>query len=409
MVVQADSVSYVDTSKSLFETGRFLSKNGNIEIRRTPGYPIIIAATYHLFGPGDLLPTIIVQNIAFFLTVLVSAYLAYQLAGTSGMIIASLLLVLDFTTFYFVNVIHTETLFTLFITSTILFLLIGWRSPNRILMWWLIASTSFSIATIIRPSSLYLFYAAALLAVIYFTNHQRSPIAGFKMAVAIFLPWIVIIGSWQLRNYLLVGPFVLTSIEGELFHTRTVSMLAILRGVEPHVAALQLPEHLKFGSSPIAHIQFYLKNFGIYIKASLLSIGRTLFSPAQEQLQDYFTNIYRDLFALETPLLTGEFGLIIEALKQRPIAYLPLILLVLLHSVLIATGVIVSAFFARSIERRSIIIYAVALLFIVYFLFIVTVFVGHPRFHVPFAPLLAILSGYGYSQLIKKFKKPSPA
>ncbi len=411
MIVIADSYSYIDLAKSLFEQGGFFHPSGNLQIRRTPGYPLLIASTYFFFGSGELLPTIIIQQFVFFMTVMVSAYLAFQLAGRVGVVITTVLLSLDFTTFYFVNTIHTETWFTLLTVLTVLFLYNGFRSPNKLLAWWLMASFSLSIATFIRPSSLYLFYAIALLAIAYYVNQHRTLKEATTIAVTIFLPWILVIGSWYLRNYLATGALFFTTIQGELFFVRTSSMMATKLGIPITEAIQYLPENLKTGgTSPLLHLQFYIENIGLYIRESFLSVGRTLFSPGQELLQTYFTTVFRELVALEKPLLNGDFTFIFNELAKRPFAYLPLVILVLFHSALSFFGLIVSFFYARSLSRQNKSLYLSALLFIAYFIFIVVVFVGSSRFRVPISPLIAILAGYGFNELfMRKSHQPSGA
>jgi len=138
---------------------------------------------------------------------------------------------------------------------------------------------------------------------------------------------------------------------------------------------------------------------GKYKKRSLTrKIG---YLPSQWYLKFYFPNIYANQFPIENILLTGNISELATQLAKRPMMYFPIILVVLVHLVVMYVGVLLSVLGLRKLSFKNLALYLFMILFIGYFVGITLGFIGHSRFRVPFIPALAILSGYGFSNLFK--------
>jgi hypothetical protein len=98
-----DTLEYLEPAVSFLEHGRFVNADGSPWLWRPPGYPLVIAALFELFGANNLVSVIALQNIGFFVCACVVATLAHRLAGSFAAIVATILYLTDFSTFYYTN------------------------------------------------------------------------------------------------------------------------------------------------------------------------------------------------------------------------------------------------------------------------------------------------------------------
>lgn len=410
LIFDPDSQSYVVIANTLFESGRFgtYAADGTIltEFRRTPGYPIFLAGIFSLFGTGNFLAAIIVQHAAFFATVLIAAFLAFSLGGISALTFASAFLLLDFASFYFVNEIYTETLFTLFLTTAILLIYLGHSLARGGLTLILLAGTCLAVATMIRPASLYLMYVLGPIVALHYCFWADDRRGALIRLVLLTVPWCLIVGGWYVRNFAETGQVFFTQQEGVILLLRAQYMAAAINGVGLDEAMTIVTQKIANAESPLqAYISYFIGNPIAFVREALLSVGRTLFSPAQWYLQFYFPGVYKDLFPLESILLSGDFERLWTELARRPSAYFPIILAVLVHEVLLFTAFVVGVLHYRRLSPHTQGLLLASMVTVGYFLFMVLLFVGDSRFRVPFNPMLAVIAGYGVSALLMRRAK----
>ncbi|MDA0238608.1 MAG: hypothetical protein O3A84_01095, partial [Proteobacteria bacterium] len=267
----------------------------------------------------------------------------------------------------------------------------------------LLAGTSLAVATMIRPASLYLIYALGPIVALhyYFRVHDRRET--IKRLLVLMVPWCLIVGGWYVRNFAETGQIFFTQQEGVILLLRAQYMAAAINGVGLDEAMKIITQQISSSASPLqAYISYFAENPIAFIREALLSVGRPLFSPAQWYLQFYFPGTYKDMVPLEGILLSGGFEQLWTELARRPVGYLPIILAVLVHEILLFIAFVAGVLFYRRLPPPTQGLLLSAVVTVGYFLFMVLLFVGDPRFRVPFNPMLAIVAGYGVSIVLAR-------
>ena len=406
LIVDPDTKSYLDISKNFYETGQYERIPGKPEIHRPPGYPLYLALNYALFGQDNLLAPVILHHVLFFFMMLMVARLARQVGGTAAMMMATGLYAFDFTTFYYVNEILSELLFTFFILLAITLFNSAVLSINRQKSWFFLMGLMLTVAIFVRPVGLYLVYPITIyIAVIaYFDSEKTSHSA--KSAVIFFVPWLVLGGAWYLYSFSVSGNFTFTSYETEgVFDQRLVAVLKSSLGIDHDTAYTMVRERLLSADSQTrAFFVLLCEHPWAAFKETITDMGRQLLSPSQWYLKFYFPTVFENQVPMEKFIFTGNFAELASQLEKRPAPYFPIVLFVFVHLVVVYLGVLLSVFGIRRLSFENLALYMVMILFIGYFVGITIGFIGHSRFRVPFMPALVILSGYGFSLLFSRNK-----
>ena len=407
LVIDPDTKSYIDISTALYEDGRYERVPGHAEIHRPPGYPIFLAVNYTLFGQHNLLAPVILQHILFFTMMLMVAYLAFQIGGPIALTAAVGLYALDFTTFYYVNEILSELLFTFFVALALISFNSAVKSVNRQGLWFFYTGMILSAAIFVRPIGLYLMYPiAAFIAIVAYLDSEKLSHA-FKSSVLFLLPWLIFGGAWYYYSYTISGKFTFTSYESEVFDQRLAAIFRTSLGIDIDTAYQIVRQRMIGVESPMkTYFVLLSEHPWAAIKEIVADIGRQLLSPGQWYLQFYFPGIFENQFPLEKLLFTGNFSEIIAEAAKRPVMYLPAILFIFAHMVIIYFGAALSILGIRKLTFENLALYVFMILIIGYFVGITLGFIGHSRFRVPFMPALVILSGYGFSLLLGRNKSP---
>ena len=230
IIVRGDSVGYEASARALFEDGKFLVSPGseNYQTRRTPGYPFFISLVYRVFGIS-VIPVVLVQILISFMTVYVTFLIGKSLFNSKVGEIAALLLSLDFASVSFSQYLLTETLFTFFIMLAALFGIFTFRTGKN---GW-IFGLFLACAVITRPIAYYL-VLPIVCALMWFKP---------KCLVVFLIPYIAIIGGWQLRNYYVSGDSSFSSIQEINFYKyRAASVIAMKDKISYDEAKKKMPE-----------------------------------------------------------------------------------------------------------------------------------------------------------------------
>ena len=229
-IYSRDSQSYQDTALALLQAHKFSVSPSNLnspQTVRTPGYPAFIASIYAIFGFNPIY--VIIAQILISAT---SLWLTYSLTArlwNHKVAIAALLLVtINFEIIFLTQQILTETLFsfTVLCTATIMLILIDGSRPRWIMA--LLLGITTALSTMVRPINYY-FIIPLLLFLSLFCFKKKI---GWKSSIILLsltsLPSILLVGGWQVRNYLAVGNSDFSQIEGvNLLYYRAADILAI--------------------------------------------------------------------------------------------------------------------------------------------------------------------------------------
>lgn len=237
-----DSPGYYDPARTLIELGKFsvdLAHPDTPMTLRTPGYSVFIAGAYLVLGqqPEN---AVLVQVFFSVLSVSLVYGLARLLWGNAVALWAAVLFALDIVSFGYSMFVLTETLFTLFILVMLLggVLFLRHEGDTR---YALLTGLALSIATLIRPTPYYLIVLLVPGALLWgFRQHWNWKKQG-TVALALLLPFLVLVGGWQLRNQRLTGHSDLSQIEGlnMLFH-RGAGVIALRDGITIEEARQQI-------------------------------------------------------------------------------------------------------------------------------------------------------------------------
>jgi len=196
---QNDSFDYLETAKTLYTYGAFAKINSigilSYEFYRTPGYPIYLVLTQYLLKlsiNGVLLTQILLSLFAAFITYKAANKIDKRIAFLSLFII-----LYDPPIAIFSLMILSEALFLVFM-SLFLFSFVQYLSNKRI-NYVFYSALILAIATYIRPIT---YYFGLIVAIFILYVNMRFNIKKAIIHALIFLIAVYgIIGIWQLRNY----------------------------------------------------------------------------------------------------------------------------------------------------------------------------------------------------------------
>jgi 4-amino-4-deoxy-L-arabinose transferase-like glycosyltransferase len=165
----------------------------NPELRRTPGYPLLIAASFWSLGE-DLERLALVQHLLGLATAGLTFLIARQLFGPLAGLLSGLAVALSGPQLIYERYVMTEALFGFALAALVLMMLAALRRPSRNLL--LLGGLCIGMAALVRPVAqavLPLF----LLSLLVFLPRWRPALKAAGLAL---LGYALIIAPWTLRN-----------------------------------------------------------------------------------------------------------------------------------------------------------------------------------------------------------------
>ncbi len=218
-----DTVGYTLPAKALLEKRQFLTgPEGPVQFNtfRSPGYPFWIVVHYAIFG--DSADALVVSNLFLFTgTLLLLFKLTDGLFGKRAAFIAAVRLSLDPPGFVSPFKVLSDTAGAFFIA---LFLYLA-RSYMQDKGRWSIAiyaGLTLAVATFIQPATYFLLTGIICFPAIFHINNKTGWQKIFREMALLALPFIVLVGLWQVRNHTVANTYQ--------FVTQTGSALLTGRG-----------------------------------------------------------------------------------------------------------------------------------------------------------------------------------
>jgi 4-amino-4-deoxy-L-arabinose transferase-like glycosyltransferase len=213
-----DAYQYDNSARALLETGRFAASpetSDEPETRRTPGYPLFIAAVYSVFGLRHF-PVIAIQIFISILTIALTYAIARTLFKPSVALLSGIILSLDVSSFLESQQLLTETLFTFLLTIAVFAGVYLFLNKKNRLKWALALGIALALSVLVRPIGYYLVFPIVMGLFVYgiFIKWQWKEVLGIVMMVLI--PWIVLIGGWHARNFIAADSYEFSTIRGEI-------------------------------------------------------------------------------------------------------------------------------------------------------------------------------------------------
>lgn len=271
-----DSMHYLELGEVLANKGIFaLNDEQGIlryEMLRTPGYPAFLAIFHNLMR----IPVsgVVLLQIAFTLS---AALITYKTALEISQKIALLsmaIVLFDPPITIFSLMVLTEALFLLLISFFMLAFTLYLKNKKIFLL--ILSVLCLAAATYVRPVSYYLGLAVALF--IIYANKAEN----FKKIcthVVIFLLVIYcLLGSWQIRNYVRCHNFAFTSVENE--NSGKGLFKSYIRNRDPYTKGMApLPYYISVSSRCLMSLMTRPGNLKYFKSDILTAIGKALAYP----------------------------------------------------------------------------------------------------------------------------------
>ncbi len=224
-----DTETYLEPARALARFGTYAAGPSRLktpEVVRTPGYPLIAAGLFRVFGESSLSLSLSLFGLVASTATLVLVLTRFRYAiGGRASALAAILLALDPGSFCRSLEVLSETTFAFLVVAALAFLATG--DSRRELS---VASAGASgllmaCATLVRPILLWFLPVAVLLVAWFELRRKRRWLVVTAFAfLALFPPFL-----WMARNERLGGRFVLTPVAGhQLLHRRAAAVIALV-------------------------------------------------------------------------------------------------------------------------------------------------------------------------------------
>jgi 4-amino-4-deoxy-L-arabinose transferase-like glycosyltransferase len=405
-ITDSDSISYHEPARALLHLGRFASSPDWPEIAetyRTPGYPLFLAAVYALFGEGY--PQVIPVQIGISLgTMLLIYWIGRTLWSANVALLAVLIFAFDVASFTYTLKVMSETLFTFLLMGMVACALVLLRSPQRG-RWAVLVGLLLTAVTLVRPITYYLLIPLLLILLgIGLWQKWKGREIGLVLA-GVALPFLLVIGGWQVRNYALTGNAQYSSVEGGnlLFH-RGAAVFALQEDVNLAEARSQIWEKSDPESIPMPDSEYYkwtaetdarwrqeairliTANPLLFVRSQIPGAVRLLAAPGEGKL----------LRMVGVPV--GRVRTVSDYLTRFtfPAAVIASVL-ALTYLAFVYTGLL--AWLWRSLRARRIAPEDLLIWGIVFYFLVISAGQGDSRFRVPIMPILILYGSWGWYQL----------
>jgi 4-amino-4-deoxy-L-arabinose transferase-like glycosyltransferase len=177
--VQPDSRAYSRLALDLVNTGHLgvgPAEAHTVAALRTPGYPLLLAGVYALFGASPL-PAVLLQCLLASLTVVFAYQLGCRVFSRSVGLVAAIALCLDFASISLSLNLMSETTFALLLVVALLLLVRGVEADRP---WWPLfgSGTALACATLVRPFACFSFVPAAAVLFLFLVRPHAGPCDG---------------------------------------------------------------------------------------------------------------------------------------------------------------------------------------------------------------------------------------
>jgi 4-amino-4-deoxy-L-arabinose transferase-like glycosyltransferase len=228
--LEPDSPSYIKPAITLLEKQMFLTgEEGSYKPNtfRTPGFTLWIALIFAVSGEK---PSILVlsQFILFLGTLFLTFKLAQKTFGPRAGFIAAVLIFLDPPSFVLSFKILTETLSTFLNTLFVLALYFYCQNNGRGYHP-LAVGLILTAATFVRPATYYYLPILMVFLALFHFRQKTDLRATLVKIIILALPFVLLVGGWQLRNYSVAGTFQFETQKG----------MALLYGKGAHILSMK--------------------------------------------------------------------------------------------------------------------------------------------------------------------------
>lgn len=240
-VLAPDSPSYENPALALLAVQRFSAspdRPDDPESIRTPGYPLFIASIYAIAGRHRSV-LLLAQAAVSVVTIAWTARLAHRLFGPRGAAACAAILALEPVGWAHVSLLLSETLFTLTIVAVLATGVAFAGSPGRRAAIFL--GFACACAAWVRPIAYFLPFVVIAWMILTAAS-RRQPAKSCAIAAAfLLLPWVLLVGGWQARNFATTGSAEFSHVAGRtLYKWRAAGVVSLAEGISIEEARSRL-------------------------------------------------------------------------------------------------------------------------------------------------------------------------
>ena len=426
-IFSPDSPSYINTARVFLTTGHIAvspDRPDAPQARRTPGYPLFIAGIFFFFG--ETWSALIVTQILLSLGTIIITYLIVSFVwDTRAAIISVCLLSLDIPSLVSSQKVMTETLFTFVLVVAILSVIAMFKTPRHAEFFLFSFGLALSVATLIRPISYYLLFPVIPCVIWILKTHFRFRRKKIIIAVLMLIsPWMLLVGGWQLRNYIVTGKAEFSYIQGvNLLFYRGAGILAEREGIPFEEARDRLgygryaelhPETTGWSEAQLdwrwkhEGLQLIIQHPLYCLKSQIRGALTMLLGPGESPFLTYATD-YQETSGPIGDVFRLSFKSYVQKWIIEKTGFFLLFLLAESHLLLVYTSIACSVWHLFKIENSQWGLHIVLWLILLYFIVISAGPEAYSRFRVPIMPIFCVYAGHGLSLILKKSLRLSPA
>jgi len=423
-IFSPDSITYIQTAQALIQTGHFAKSPAQPDIPqlgRTPGYPLFLASFFWFYGEQYAL-IVFAQIFLSACTICLIELIAWKFWRNQTItLLAALLLAIDIPSAVASQQILTETLFT------VLFMLLLWTgqkalspplSASKLSLFGLLSA----LTTLIRPITYYLIIPFILLLLLSLQGEsvQRSwKTITFSM-IMLLLPWGIVIGGWQARNFLVAGTTEFSTTQSiNLLFYRGADILARSEDISFDQAQERLgyrnytaihPERQDWTVAQLATawkqegLSLIRRHPKLALKSQFIGLMKLLFDPGDSVFLHYLTGT-KEPTGPGRDLLTLSWAAFWEKWGRRSPRYLALTIITGSYLLFVYAGGLMAGWqrFRKRKERRAQWNggHLLPVTMLVYMLVISAGPEAYSRFRIPIMPILCLYAGQGWILLLR--------
>ncbi len=403
-----DSYEYSLLGVNIAQHGYYTPHGGEPGLRRSPGYPLYLAAVYKLFG--------VKPAIALFLQIVLSGLIPLFLYMNAELLfskrvarIASVLSIVEPVSIIYANLLLSETLFVVFLLLSTYFFIKSMKNKNTTALF--VSAIMTGIGAYFRPVILYLplAYAFMYIAVSWLSFKDR-----IKYALGIVLITGLTVLPWVTRNYIVDRYKGFCSIQDiNLYYWRAAGVISDMEHLPLREVQDRLEKAVPSGLSLANKYQF-LRDKAVsviihhpyaYLKVMLKGSINMLLSPERyavfklADIKPRFLGIMWQGHSIHQAL---------NMLMSDPVIVSSVVMYQLLFTLiiglLIAIGMLIIA--GEGFIKELLIM----LFIIAYFVVVSAGPEAEPRFRLPVLPYMLIIAAFALSSLFtsvasKHYKK----
>ena len=406
-----DTVSYVKSATDLLAHGQF-SIDGVPEIFRTPGYPLLLI-------PGIFLGNMEIVTIALQIALsCLTAYIVFNISmllfkNTRIALFSALIYAIDPVSILYTSKLLTETLCA-FLTILFTYCLVKYfktESPKALVL----AAIILSASVYVRPAGYFLPIVISIVLLVWSFKRRKTVL--ITHAFGFLVCSLLIIGSWQVRNYREAGYSGFSSVSDyNLYCYQAASVLAVHEGIPDYEMQHSMgcpgkvrkqPEQSSLDRGGIYRLmgregmKIILREPATYFLIHVKGMLRTLIDPGMSEYLIMFKQYSWPGGLFGQILDQGLFVTITSFARTTPVFFSMMILMGLY--LVASLSAAVTALFHKDFPYG---VAAISILCIVAYYFVVSGGpVGYHRFRIPIVPLISVFSGGGLYLVSQKYRR----